>query len=135
MTVFPDSNSEILDKYSLKTFWGKNCTTIIISMAIFKHIITCYLYTCSWNLFKSLHLLAQREFCIVEKGIISFFKPPALSVFCCKIWSLLIFFFCNLESFPWLRTQVCSASLTKAPVPNVSTLLIFPRSILCFFEI
>lgn len=81
MTVFPDASSQLLDKYSLKTFRGKNCIMMVTSMAIFKDIFKCHLYVYSLNAFKLLHLLAQLEFCIVGKGIISFFKPPALSVF------------------------------------------------------
>lgn len=81
MTVFPDATSHLLDKYSLKTFWGKNSIMMVTSMAIFKDIFECHVCIYSLNPFKLLHLLAQLEFCIVEKGIISFFKPPALSVF------------------------------------------------------
>lgn len=100
LTVFPRTSFQLVDKCSLKTFWGKNCIMIIISMASFKHIIIAgHLYICSLNLFKFLLLLAQLESCIVEKGVISFFKPLALSVFCCKTWSLLALFFAIWE--PW----------------------------------
>lgn len=66
-TVSPDTSSQLLAKYSSKTFWGKNFIMILISMAIFKHFIACHLYIYSLNLFKFLQLLAQLEFCIVEK--------------------------------------------------------------------